>query len=651
MTAPTTATATTSDEPGPALSTDLPTDGLQTLLDGTQADARRRARDFLVRHDVTAQHGLATREHRDLVRTWLAALAEEGTFTVGMPADHGGGGDAAAGVAIFETLAHGDLSLLVKAGVHFGLFGGAVVNLGTTAHHDALLDDIISGHLQGCFAMTERGHGSDVADLATTATFDASTDEFVVTTPDPATDFKEWIGNAAEDARMAAVFAQLVVDGVSHGVHCLLVPLRDEEGAVLPGIRITDCGHKMGLNGVDNGRIWFDDVRIPRTNLLDRFGSVAEDGTYTSPIESPSRRFFTMLGTLVQGRVSIAGAALGASKSALAIAVRHGERRTQFATPDGAPITLLAYPTHQRRLLVPLVRTYALHAAQVRLTGEFVAAFESDDAAARQVLEAHAAGMKAVATDHATATIQECRQACGGLGYATENRLAALKADTDVFTTFEGDNTVLLQLVAKSLLSGFRDEFGAMDWRQTASFVASTALDTVVERTSVRTMWQRIRDLVDQETGPEAGLRNRNWQLAMLAWREEHALASLARRMRRGADPDVDEFEVFLRCQPHMLVAARAHVERRAMEAFAEMVEDADDDVGRTLNTMCDLFALATIEEHRGWYQEHNRLGGERAKAVTRMVAQLCTELAPVAGRLVDAFGIPDEVLAAPIAT
>ena len=639
----------TSEDAGPDTSP-LPTTGLRALLDGDRAEARARARSFLVRHDITAQHGLATEDHRDLVRTWLAALTDEGLFTASLPRDHGGGGDAAAGVAVFETLAHGDLSLLVKAGVHFGLFGGAIVNLGTAAHHEAFLPSVVNGDLPGCFAMTERGHGSDVAGLATTATFDADTDEFVVTTPDPATDFKEWIGNAAEDARMAAVFAQLVVDGAPRGVHCLVVPIRDDEGAVLPGVRIEDCGHKMGLNGVDNGRIWFDDVRVPRTSLLDRFGRVDADGTYTSPIESSSRRFFTMLGTLVQGRVSIAAAALGASKSALTIAVRHAQRRTQFRGPDGAPIALLDYPTHQRRLLVPLARTYALHAAQGHLVAEFVAAFESDDPAARQVLEAHAAGMKAVATDHATATIQECRQACGGLGYATENRFAALKADTDVFTTFEGDNTVLLQLVAKSMLSGFRDEFGAMDWIQTASFVASTALDTVVEATSVRTMWQRIQDLLDQDAGPQAGLRNRDWQLAMLSWREAHVLGSLARRMRRATDPDVDEFEVFLACQTHMLAAARAHVDRRIIEAFATMVDDAGD-LGATLNVVCDLYALATIEAHRGWFQEHNRLSGERAKAVTRMVDRLCAELAPIAGDLVDAFGIPDDVLAAPIAT
>ena len=90
-------------------------------------------------------------------------------------------------------------------------------------------------------------------------------------------------------------------------MHAFVVPIR-EDGEVLPGVRIEDCGRKLGLNGVDNGRIWFDGVRVPRTALLNQFADVTADGVYESPIENPNRRFFTMLGTLVQGRVCVGGA-------------------------------------------------------------------------------------------------------------------------------------------------------------------------------------------------------------------------------------------------------------------------------------------------------------------------------------------------------
>src|SRR5699024_7588622 len=180
-------------------------------------------------------------------------------------------------------------------------------------------------------------HGSDVASIATTATYDPASEEFVLHTPFPAAT-KEFIGNAAVHGTAAIVFAQLHTQGRNQGVHALYVPIRERGGdgelVFRPGVSGRDDGPKGGLDGVDNGRLAFDHVRVPRENLLRRYGQVAPDGSYSSPIASKGRRFFTMLGTLVQGRVSLGGAAVGVSKAALAIAVRYGNERRQFAGPD-----------------------------------------------------------------------------------------------------------------------------------------------------------------------------------------------------------------------------------------------------------------------------------------------------------------------------
>src|SRR5205085_11626979 len=66
------------------------------------------------------------------------------------------------------------------------------------------------------------------------------------------------------------LFRSLITGGERRGVHVLLVPIRDERGRPCRNVRIEDCGHKGGLNGVDNGRLWFDQVRVPREALLDR---------------------------------------------------------------------------------------------------------------------------------------------------------------------------------------------------------------------------------------------------------------------------------------------------------------------------------------------------------------------------------------------
>ncbi|HLR96363.1 MAG TPA: acyl-CoA dehydrogenase [Jiangellaceae bacterium] len=628
-------------------------DALTTYLDGEQAAVRSRARRFLQRNDAAAVVDLDTPAYRQQVLHWVRALAEDGVLSVSIPATYGGEDNLDGTVAAFETLAHGDLSLLIKAGVQFGLFGSAILHLGTQRHHDAYLADAISMRLPGCFAMTERGRGSDVADLRTTATYEPETDELVVHTPDRDADFKDWIGNAAQHGQLAATFAQLVVDGTSHGVHCVLVPIRNADGTVRPGVTIADCGPKGGLNGVDNGRIWFDQVRVPRTALLNRFGDVDDDGVYRSPIESDNRRFFTMLGTLVQGRVCIAAGAVGAAKSALTIAVRHATRRTQFSDSDGSGVVLLDYTQHRRRLLPRLATTYAVHAAQTELTTMFGETFRNhDDPDARRRLEAAAAGLKATATWHATDVVQAAREACGGLGYGAENRLTGLKADTDVFTTFEGDNTVLMQQVAKAMLSGFAQEFESFDLRDTAAYLASTAIEAFSEATSMRTIAQRLTDALPGR-GPgqgEAVLRSRDYQLAMLEWREAHILSSLARRMRRRTSGGGDPFAAMLDVQPHMLSAAHARMDRVVAEAFVTSVNAAPERLRPVLDRLCELHLLTVLYRERGWFQEHQRMSAERAKALTMVIDQVCAEIAPHANVLVDAFAIPDDVLAAPIA-
>ena len=580
--------------------------GLLRVLDGRYADVRQEIRAVMRRPEFAPVVALPTAEYRQRVLEWARALAAEGLTAPGFPERYGGRGDPGANVAGFESVAFGDLSLLVKFGVQFGLWGGAVQQLGTERHHERYLRATASLQLAGCFAMTEAGHGSDAQELQTTATYDPAAGEFVIVTPaDEAR--KEYIGNAACHGRMAAVFAQLIVAGENHGVHCLVVELRDEQGTVGEGIRIEDCGEKMGLNGVDNGRIWFEHVRVPREALLNRYGDVDADGVYSSPIESAGRRFFTMLGTLVQGRVCISGASVSAAKTALTIAVRYGLRRRQFGPKPGHEVPILDYRTHQRRLMPPLATSYALHFAQAELVDRFDAVMRRDDAPERErrELESLAAGMKATASWHAAHTIQTCRECCGGAGYMSVNRFAALRADTDIFTTFEGDNTVLMMLLAKGLLTDYAADFGELNPVGTVTFVAGQAGETVIERLFARQIVQVIGDFVSR--GDDDDLLAPDDQLDLFRWREGHITASAAQRFKRGLDD------------------------------------------GHELKLLCDLYTLADLESDRAFFMEHGRLAGPRCKALTREVNRLCNEARLGAGALVDAFGIPDEVIGAPI--
>lgn len=608
---------------------------LAAILDGDLAATKAKTLTILQDPAFKLRHMPVKEDHRDQVLQWCKLLADQGMGALSYPEAQGGKDDMALYTAVFETLGYHSISLAIKFGVQFGLWGGSVLNLGTAKHHEKYLRATGSLELAGCFAMTETGHGSNVRGLETTATYDPATDEFIIHSPREEAG-KEYIGNALH-SKVASVFAQLIVQGENHGVHAVVVPLRDENHELLPGIRVIDNGYKLGLNGVDNGRIWFDQVRVPRENLLDRFGQVADDGTYSSPIENPSRRFFTMLGTLVGGRVCVPRTGLSATKKALTIAIRYAAKRRQFAPSAMASETpILDYPSHQRRLLPLLAKTYALQFGLDHLANRYL---EHKEEEVREI-ETLAAGMKSYATWFTTAAIQECREACGGKGYLVENQFAALKGDTDIFTTFEGDNTVLMQLVAKGLLTDYKQSF-----HEDGNMAILRFLGRRVNTAFTETNPFAIRNT------DEGHLRSTEFQLAAFQFRERRLLYSLAQRLRGHIKEGKSAYEAGLICQTHMLTLAEAFVERVTLEATATAVKAAEGSSSyNILRKLRSLYALHTIEKHAAWYLEQDYLAATKSKAIRRQVDHLCSELRPEAIALVEAFGIPESLIAAPIA-
>ncbi len=208
---------------------------------------------------------------------------------------------------------------------------------------------------------------------------------------------------------------------------------------------------------------------------------------------------------------------------------------------------------------------------------------------------------------------------------------------------------MLLQLVGKSRLTNYQHEFGSLDGFGMARFVATQVLETVGERTAVRELIGRLAD--DLLPGRDEEELDHELELALLEWRAEHILSSLARRLKGGIDDGGDPFDVFMACQDHVVAAGRAHVEHHVLECFTKTVEACPDEhVQHTLSRLCHLYALWLIVQDRGWFQEHGRLSSTRSKAVQKAGRKLCNELAPQAEELVAAFGIPDAALGAPIA-
>ncbi len=618
-----------------AQTTDLSFDvnQLKAFLDGDYSQTKDRMRTLL----SDPIFAYVTEPDKDKFRLRVLEqtkeLAKQGVSAYSFPKKYGGGEKSGDHIVVFEMLGYSDISLAIKFGVQFGLFGGAVYMLGTEKHHRKYLEPMHRAELLGCFAMTETGHGSNVKGLTTTATYDDDSKEIVIHSPDYDSG-KEYIGNAMHST-MAAVFAQLIVDGENHGVHAILVPIRDEQGELMPGVTVKDCGYKMGLNGVDNGRLWFDKVRVPKDNLLNRFGDI-DNGVYTSPLKNPSKRFFTMLGALVVGRICVGLAGISASKSALTIAIKYALKRRQFNAKDGIPETLVMdYPTHQHRLIPLLAKTYGYYFALRRLAEKYS---DNQDGDMRHI-ETLAAGLKSKATWHTTRTIQECREACGGKGYLKENRFADLKADTDIFTTFEGDNTVLMQLVAKGQLTEFKQSFHDEGYRAVVKYLYTRFSNKLTELNPVQTRNTSAEHILDQDFHKDAFL-----------YREQKLLISLSQRMQDYLKKRIDPYQAFLKCQTHMLASAHAYIDNIVLKSFIKVIDTCEDPGVKTVMTkVCNLYALTIIDEEKGWFLENDYLEGNKTKAIRRVKAKLIQELRPDVEGLVDGFGIPDAMLGAEI--
>jgi acyl-CoA oxidase len=436
------------------------------------------------------------------------------------------------------------------------------------------------------------------------------------------------------------VFAQLYTNGENHGVHAFFVPIR-RKGKLLPGVGSEDDGLKGGLNGIDNGRLFFNEVRIPRVNLLNRYADVAADGTYSSSIEAPGRRFFTQLGALVQGRVSLTGAVTNAQKLALDIAIRYAEERKQFPGPDGQERTLMDYGRHQRRLLPLIARTYAQIFAHQELLDAFHEVFAGikDTEETRADLETIAAAGKSLSTWYALDTIQECREACGGQGFMAQHRLTGLRADLDIYVTFEGDNNVLLQLVAKRLLGDYAKAFRSPDFGTLAQYVAGQVNEATVNRGGLRGLAQNLIDF--GSTARSVGfVKEEEHQHQLLADRVHTSIAKLANAMKVAGKDKAKQAELFNRYQNDLILAAKAHAELIMWEAFTSAIKTIKDpDTKQILTWLRDLYGFGLLEENMAWYLLNGRINSARAEAITEYIdTRLLPRLRPHAISLVDAF-------------
>eukprot|EP00698_Gefionella_okellyi_P014058 TRINITY_DN3880_c0_g1_i1.p1 TRINITY_DN3880_c0_g1~~TRINITY_DN3880_c0_g1_i1.p1 ORF type:complete len:663 (+),score=159.32 TRINITY_DN3880_c0_g1_i1:72-2060(+) len=609
---------------------------LRVFLDGPQHKLKDQLRDYLtntpifkLRFDLTLAEQRAITLER--ARAWLSQDIIQEQLK--------GGYDPEIGFAIGEIFSFSDASANVKAGVMTFLFGGAIRSLGEKDHADSWLHRIAELKITGMFCMTESNHGSNVREIETLATYDPASQTFDIHTPHAGAR-KMYIGNALH-GKYATVFARLILpDGTDHGPHAFIVPMRDEATAeLLPGVHVEDMGAKEGLNGVDNGVITFTHVRIPLVNMLTRFARVSPEGVYSTDIKNPLNRFNAMLAALTATRVALSSTALGHLKVGLFIAIHYGFKRRQFGASGEPETQIMAYQTHQLRLMPALAACVAMDVAQKFIYLRVKQFLESGKIEPDRPMSAFISGMKAMATWQCVSGLQTCRECCGGNGFMHANRIAGLKADSDVFATFEGDNVVMLQQVAKDLLAQYNQQFESGIFTGLLSYFTKELKAAVVERNPYA-----IRKTAD--------VRDSAYHIRALEYKEGRLLHTVALRLLyRVKQQKMEKTAAWNACLSHLMEVAITHIKRVVLTRFSEAITACNNaNTAHVLKQICDLYALDALHNDAAWFVEHGFLSASKAKAIRDLRQQLCYDVAVVSREITDAWGIPEVCVHAPIA-
>jgi alkylation response protein AidB-like acyl-CoA dehydrogenase len=365
---------------------------------------RAMVRDFLGKevvphHGAWAEAGIVDRS------VWLKA-GEQGLLGMDVPEEYGGGG-----VKDFRynAILAAEVSRVGASGLGFGLHNDVVapylIDLCTDEQKARWLPGFVKGEIITAIAMTEPGAGSDLQGLQTTARRDG--DEWVLNGS------KTFITNGI-NADLVIVVARTDPDAGARGFSLLVV----ERG--MPGFERGRNLDKIGLKAQDTAELFFDDVRVPASNLLGTEG----------------HGFFHLMNNLPQERLSIAAVAVAASRLILDLTVDYCKSRTAFGRPIGK-FQNTRFELAEMHTEVTIAETYLEKAILEHNAGRFTV----EDAAMA----------KWWTTELQKRVVDRCLQLHGGYGYMLEYPVARAYLDSRIQTIYGGTTEIMKEIVGRSL--------------------------------------------------------------------------------------------------------------------------------------------------------------------------------------------------------
>ncbi|KAF2740621.1 acyl-CoA oxidase [Polyplosphaeria fusca] len=533
-------------------------------------------------------------------------------------------------------------------GLHDSMFLVTIGEQGTPEQRDFFLKRAENYEIIGCYAQTELGHGSNVRGLETTATWSPQDKGFIIHSPH-LTASKWWIGSLGKTANHAIVMAQLIIAGKSYGPHPFVVQIRDlKTHEALDNVHVGDIGPKFGYNTMDNGFLLFNNVKVPYISMLARFSHVDPSSNQYVRRGSPS----LVYGTLTWVRSTIVMQAGSVLARGVTIATRYSAIRRQFQDRD-APESekgenpVLNYTMVQIRLLPLLAATFALHFTGTRMMqmyqqnqekmsigdankdskrgpGPEETSIGSDILAD---LHATSCGLKSLSSTIAAEGLEVCRRACGGHGYSSFSGIGPWYADYLPTTTWEGDNYMLTQQVARYLLKSARSVLSS----QPPTNDTTRILHNYHSRADIGCAFDILSsdsDIVDA-----------------FAWRISFLTFEASKHRDEQKKPWNDLLVDFYRL-------SKAHSQYMVVKNFHEALQShdtisqVDSETLEVLKKLYRLYALHTLEQEGSEFYASGAVTVKQISlARTNAVMKLLKDIRPHAVRLVDSWAFDDWVL------
>ncbi|MGY0490697.1 acyl-CoA dehydrogenase family protein [Streptomyces sp. WG-D5] len=504
--------------------------------------------------------------------------------------------------SLHEWAGVSDGSLVTLSSIHYNLFLGSLLDQDGADRRD--LSDFTSMRRVGTFLCTELDHGNDASALRTTATLDRETGGFVLHTPDAGA--QKFMPNTSPTGgpKSAVVAARLLIDGADQGVFLFLTPLSDASG-MLPGVHVRRLPERLG-SPVDHCLTAFDQVRLPPDALLQGdHGQLGADGAFDSGVGSRRKRFLHAIGRVTTGKLCMSAAAIGVSRAALTIAVRHAQHRHISGPRSGERIPLAAHRSHHARLLHGLATEYAMVFLHRTVLDRWVGHTPEE----RDEVERLAAVAKGWITWQARDITTECRERCGAQGLFMVNAIADYQANLEGTITAEGDNLVVWLKAAAEMIFSYD-----------AGEPAARPVDAEQPLTDLAFLRGLLGDV------------ERIWQARARTALREGPRRDPVGRWNGTSTPALE------------LVAA--HALCQAADAFLTAAERATDPTAaRLLRSLCRLFLLRQLAPHTGDLLAHGRLTPGHVDAWSLTTDATVATLAPHLGTLADAFDLPEEAL------